>query len=117
MRPRGRSVAYLLTRDRMAATQVGNGSGGVAEAERLRREQPASHGLPDGPAQRLGYWPWSDRGGRQDHRRTIERVGHALGGGGRSHGSGTACPVRERRQTRRWLLGPTASSRRLKSPK
>ena len=77
LRARGRGVAELPAGVGVAGRRVGAGAGGVAQADRLLHEQPASHGLPDVPAQRLGHRQWPDGGGLQDHRGTLERIGHA----------------------------------------
>ena len=88
-------------------------AGGVAQTDRLLHEQPPSHGLPELPAPGLGHRQRSHGGGLQDHRGTLERIGHALGRGRRGHGGFAACAVRQRRQNLGRLLGPAAPQRGL----
>ena len=96
---------------------VGGGRRGVAEVNRLFREQSPSHGLSELPSEGLGHWEWSDGSGLQDHRRTSERFGDALGGGWCGDGGRVACVICQRRQSLGRLLGATPPRRCLKSPK
>ena len=61
--------------------------------------------------QGLGHRQRPDGGGLQDHRGTLEGIGHALGRGRGGHGGGAARPVRQRRQTLGRLLVPTPPPR------
>src|SRR5262249_3481150 len=99
------------------AARERRGAGGVAEADRLFREQSPSHGLPELPSAWLGHRQRADGGGLQDHRRALEGFGHALGGGRSGDGGGLTRAVRQRGQTLGRLLGATPSQGGMKSPK
>ena len=58
---------------------------GYFENNRHRTDYPSYR------QQRLGHRQWSDGSGLQDHRRTPERFGHALGRGRCGHGGCAAC--------------------------
>jgi len=85
----------------------------LRKLNRLLRQQSPPHRLPDLPPQRLGHRQWSNGGGLQNHRGTLEGLRHALGRGRRSHGGGAACPVRQRQQSLGRLLGSTPPPRRV----
>src|SRR5260370_900059 len=93
VRSQARAVGVARVSDLIAVTDGGNGL-----EEGLHRHR--RHG-----------------GGLQDHRRTVERIGDALGRRRRSHGGGNARPLHQRRQTLGWLLDATAQSRCVMSPK
>ena len=80
----GEALLSYLQALALPAGSISAGAGGVAEADRLLHEQPASHGLPGLPSPGLGHRQRSDGGGLQDHRGTLEGIGHAGWRRGRS---------------------------------
>jgi hypothetical protein len=106
--PRANPLAF-----RGAAADVGRSARGPAPVPGLLREQSPSDGLSQLPCERVGHWEWSDGGGLQDHRRTLERIGDALGGGRCGDRGGVACSLRQRWHAVGRLLGAAAPQGKL----